>query len=172
MITPLGAHDTCQITLGLCREQRAMQRHGARDHLSQHGLGLGVLAQGCQDPGEHPRVLRLTHHVSHFPVRGQGSLHFEAGHLAVTHEQPNLRPPTLNLRRQRHVSYRRRFLERSLFGFQRLGQVPLIAVRDREVVERLGRPEEYAKTALFLLEHDYINAEHIRMDGAIRMAPK
>ena len=38
--------------------------------------------------------------------------------------------------------------------------------------KRLGRNEEYAKTALFLLEHDYINAEHIRMDGAIRMAPK
>jgi NAD(P)-dependent dehydrogenase (short-subunit alcohol dehydrogenase family) len=38
--------------------------------------------------------------------------------------------------------------------------------------KRLGRPDEYAKTALFLIEHDYINAEHIRMDGGIRMAPK
>ncbi|MDE2595608.1 MAG: SDR family oxidoreductase [Sphingomonadales bacterium] len=38
--------------------------------------------------------------------------------------------------------------------------------------KRLGRPEEYAKTALFLLEHDYINAEYVRMDGAIRMGPK
>jgi NAD(P)-dependent dehydrogenase (short-subunit alcohol dehydrogenase family) len=38
--------------------------------------------------------------------------------------------------------------------------------------KRLGRPEEYAKTALFLIEHDYINAEHVRMDGGIRMAPK
>lgn len=38
--------------------------------------------------------------------------------------------------------------------------------------KRLGKPEEYAKTALFLIEHDYINAEHIRMDGAIRMGPK
>jgi len=38
--------------------------------------------------------------------------------------------------------------------------------------KRLGRPDEYAKTALFLIDHDYINAEHIRMDGAIRMAPK
>ena len=38
--------------------------------------------------------------------------------------------------------------------------------------KRLGKPEEYAKTALFLIDHDYINAEHIRMDGAIRMAPK
>ena len=38
--------------------------------------------------------------------------------------------------------------------------------------KRLGKPEEYAKTALFLIEHDYINAEHIRMDGGIRMGPK
>ena len=38
--------------------------------------------------------------------------------------------------------------------------------------KRLGKPEEYAKTALFLVEHDYINAEHVRMDGGIRMAPK
>ncbi len=38
--------------------------------------------------------------------------------------------------------------------------------------KRLGRPDEYAKTALFLIDHDYINGEHIRMDGAIRMAPK
>jgi len=38
--------------------------------------------------------------------------------------------------------------------------------------KRLGKPEEYARTALFLIEHDYINAEYIRMDGGIRMAPK
>lgn len=38
--------------------------------------------------------------------------------------------------------------------------------------KRLGKPEEYAKTALFLVEHDYINAEHVRMDGGIRMSPK
>ena len=38
--------------------------------------------------------------------------------------------------------------------------------------KRLGRPEEYAQTALFLIGHDYINGEHIRMDGAIRMGPK
>ncbi|MFA7584818.1 MAG: SDR family oxidoreductase [Novosphingobium sp.] len=38
--------------------------------------------------------------------------------------------------------------------------------------KRLGRPEEYGQTALFLLEHDYINGEYLRMDGAIRMGPK
>lgn len=38
--------------------------------------------------------------------------------------------------------------------------------------KRLGRPEEYGKLALFLIEHDYINAEYVRMDGAIRMGPK
>ncbi len=38
--------------------------------------------------------------------------------------------------------------------------------------KRLGKPEEYAQTALFLIGHDYINAEHVRMDGGIRMGPK
>jgi NAD(P)-dependent dehydrogenase (short-subunit alcohol dehydrogenase family) len=38
--------------------------------------------------------------------------------------------------------------------------------------KRLGKPEEYGKLALFLIEHDYINAEYVRMDGGIRMGPK
>lgn len=38
--------------------------------------------------------------------------------------------------------------------------------------QRLGRPEEYAKLALFLIEHDYLNGEVVRMDGALRMAPR
>ena len=38
--------------------------------------------------------------------------------------------------------------------------------------QRLGRPEEFAALALFLVEHDYLNGEVIRMDGALRMAPR
>lgn len=38
--------------------------------------------------------------------------------------------------------------------------------------QRLGQPEEYAALAVFLLEHDYMNGESIRMDGALRMAPR
>ena len=38
--------------------------------------------------------------------------------------------------------------------------------------KRLGTPEEFAEIAYFLLSHDYMNAETIRMDGGIRMAPK
>ncbi|TIC82599.1 SDR family oxidoreductase [Nocardioides sp. GY 10127] len=38
--------------------------------------------------------------------------------------------------------------------------------------QRLGRPEEYADLALFLVEHDYLNGETVRMDGALRMAPR
>ncbi len=37
---------------------------------------------------------------------------------------------------------------------------------------RLGRPEEFAELAYLLLTHDYMNAETVRMDGGIRMAPK
>jgi NAD(P)-dependent dehydrogenase (short-subunit alcohol dehydrogenase family) len=38
--------------------------------------------------------------------------------------------------------------------------------------KRLARPDEYAQLAAFLVEHDYINGEVIRMDGALRMAPR
>ena len=38
--------------------------------------------------------------------------------------------------------------------------------------KRLGTPEEFADLAHLLLTHDYMNAETIRMDGGIRMAPK
>ncbi len=37
---------------------------------------------------------------------------------------------------------------------------------------RLARPDEYAQLAMMIIEHDYLNAETIRMDGAIRMAPQ
>jgi NAD(P)-dependent dehydrogenase (short-subunit alcohol dehydrogenase family) len=38
--------------------------------------------------------------------------------------------------------------------------------------KRLGTPEEFADLAYFLITHDYMNGESIRMDGGIRMAPK
>jgi NAD(P)-dependent dehydrogenase (short-subunit alcohol dehydrogenase family) len=38
--------------------------------------------------------------------------------------------------------------------------------------QRLGRPEEYAQLALMLIEHDYINGEVVRLDGALRMSPR
>lgn len=38
--------------------------------------------------------------------------------------------------------------------------------------KRLGRPEEYADLVMFLVEHEYMNGETIRMDGGIRMGPK
>jgi NAD(P)-dependent dehydrogenase (short-subunit alcohol dehydrogenase family) len=37
---------------------------------------------------------------------------------------------------------------------------------------RLGRPEEYAALALHILENPMLNGETIRLDGAIRMAPR
>src|SRR5688572_2323424 len=37
---------------------------------------------------------------------------------------------------------------------------------------RLGTPEEYARLAAFIIENPMLNAEVIRLDGAIRMAAK
>lgn len=37
---------------------------------------------------------------------------------------------------------------------------------------RLGKPDEYAQLVQQIVENDYLNGETIRLDGAIRMAPK
>ncbi|MFT4231111.1 MAG: SDR family NAD(P)-dependent oxidoreductase [Microbacterium sp.] len=37
---------------------------------------------------------------------------------------------------------------------------------------RLGRPDEYASLVMQIVENGYLNGETIRLDGAIRMAPK
>ena len=38
--------------------------------------------------------------------------------------------------------------------------------------KRLGEPDEYAKLALCMIETGYFNGEDVRLDGAIRMAPR
>jgi NAD(P)-dependent dehydrogenase (short-subunit alcohol dehydrogenase family) len=37
---------------------------------------------------------------------------------------------------------------------------------------RLGTPEDYAKLVKHIIENDMLNGEVIRLDGAIRLAPK
>ncbi|GAA1844856.1 hypothetical protein GCM10009836_25440 [Pseudonocardia ailaonensis] len=38
--------------------------------------------------------------------------------------------------------------------------------------QRLAEPDEYARLVAMITEHDYLNGETIRMDGAIRMAAR
>jgi NAD(P)-dependent dehydrogenase (short-subunit alcohol dehydrogenase family) len=38
--------------------------------------------------------------------------------------------------------------------------------------KRLGKPEEYAQLACFMIENNYVNAAAVRLDGGIRMAPR
>ena len=38
--------------------------------------------------------------------------------------------------------------------------------------KRLGQPEEYAQLALTMITNSYFNGEDVRLDGAIRMAPR
>ncbi|WP_026564924.1 SDR family NAD(P)-dependent oxidoreductase [Bacillus sp. UNC41MFS5] len=41
-----------------------------------------------------------------------------------------------------------------------------------EFPKRLGHPSEFAELATFMMEHEYLNGEVIRLDGGIRMAPR
>ena len=38
--------------------------------------------------------------------------------------------------------------------------------------QRLAQPADFAQLVIQLIEHDYINGETVRMDGALRMAPR
>jgi NAD(P)-dependent dehydrogenase (short-subunit alcohol dehydrogenase family) len=61
-------------------------------------------------------------------------------------------------------------------------ETPLVAMMPQEVKDslaasvpfpkRLGRPAEYAALALTMIENGYFNGEDVRLDGAIRMAPR
>ncbi|MDP8994178.1 MAG: SDR family oxidoreductase [Pseudomonadota bacterium] len=61
-------------------------------------------------------------------------------------------------------------------------ETPMVAMMPSHVKEalaaqvpfpkRLGQPQEYARLALFIAENSYLNGEYVRLDGAIRMAPR
>jgi NAD(P)-dependent dehydrogenase (short-subunit alcohol dehydrogenase family) len=61
-------------------------------------------------------------------------------------------------------------------------QTPMVAMMPPNVQEalgaqvpfpkRLGQPHEYAILACFMVETPYLNAEAVRLDGGIRMAPR
>jgi NAD(P)-dependent dehydrogenase (short-subunit alcohol dehydrogenase family) len=61
-------------------------------------------------------------------------------------------------------------------------ETPMVAMMPQNVKDalaaqvpfpkRLGRAEEYARLAVFMAENPYLNGEYVRLDGAIRMAPR
>ncbi len=57
-----------------------------------------------------------------------------------------------------------------MFSFSQEVQVSLAAAVP--FPSRLGTPQDYAKLALHIFENDMLNGEVIRLDGAIRLAPK
>ena len=63
-----------------------------------------------------------------------------------------------------------------IFGTPLLGRLPekVLAGLSASVPfpKRLGRPEEYASLAMELVRNSYFNGQAIRLDGALRMAPR
>jgi NAD(P)-dependent dehydrogenase (short-subunit alcohol dehydrogenase family) len=61
-------------------------------------------------------------------------------------------------------------------------ETPMVAMMPQNVKDalaaqvpfpkRLGQPDEFARLAVFMAESGYLNGEYIRLDGAIRMAPR
>lgn len=63
-----------------------------------------------------------------------------------------------------------------IFGTPLLGRLPQQVFDNLNASvpfpKRLGKPEEYASLALELVRNSYFNGQSIRLDGAIRMAPR
>ena len=61
-----------------------------------------------------------------------------------------------------------------VFGTPMMASLPEAARTNLEqsvpYPKRLGSPEEFAKLVAHIIENDYLNAEVIRLDGAIRMS--
>src|SRR5437762_354454 len=61
-------------------------------------------------------------------------------------------------------------------------ETPMVAMMPQNVKDalaaqvpfpkRLGQAAEYARLAIFMAENTYLNGEYVRLDGAIRMAPR
>ena len=62
------------------------------------------------------------------------------------------------------------FMTPMLYGLPQAAQDSLAA--SVPFPARLGQPAEYAALALQIVENGYLNGETIRIDGALRMAPK
>ena len=62
------------------------------------------------------------------------------------------------------------FMTPMLFGLPQAAQDSLGA--SVPFPQRLGAPAEYAALAVHIVENGYINGETIRIDGALRMAPR
>ena len=45
-------------------------------------------------------------------------------------------------------------------------------IETETLAARLGDPDEYARLAMAIVDNAMLNGEVIRLDGAIRMAPK
>ena len=63
-----------------------------------------------------------------------------------------------------------------IFGTPLLGRLPQQVLDGLSASvpfpKRLGKPEEYASLAMELVRNSYFNGQSIRLDGAIRMAPR
>lgn len=63
-----------------------------------------------------------------------------------------------------------------IFGTPLLGKLPKTVFDNLSASvpfpKRLGKPEEYASLALELVRNSYFNGQSIRLDGALRMAPR
>ena len=52
------------------------------------------------------------------------------------------------------------------------GRASDVGSRPKEARKRLGNAEDYAQLALTMITNGYFNGEDVRIDGAIRMAPR
>ena len=135
-------------------------------------LRLAAAAMSATEPGEDGERGVVVNTASIAAYDGQiGQLAYSAskggivGHDAAGRARPVLRRrPGVHDRAGpgRHAAARQRCPRRR--GTALSSGIPF--------PKRLGRPDDFAELALDIVEHGYLNGEVIRMDGALRMAPR
>ena len=140
-----GRHLQCAAVGRRADRQDRTNRGGARRH-RQHRVGGGV-----RRPDRPGRLLR---------VQGRGG-----GHDVADRTRPGQPPHPGGHHRARPVRH-------AIAG--RSTREPARASLGKQVPHpsRLGNPDEYGALAVHIIENPMLNGEVIRLDGAIRMAPR
>src|SRR5438309_7784849 len=127
-----------EVALGSRHEQRPPVLRRAVDHLTQHRLGILCLPHHVLRHGEDPQVLCLEDDVLELTVHRQSALRLADSDFGLAPCNLDLGQPRERLGLEPLVAQPLGLPHGGVGGPQRLVQLPLLAVRDREIVPRLG----------------------------------
>ena len=144
---------------------------GEGDHPKDGGGGLAAAAMTAADPGEDGERGVIINTASIAAFEGQ------IGQAAYSASKGGIVGMTLPIARElARYGIRVMTIAPGLFDTPMMAGLPeparLSLGQSIPFPSRLGRPSEYAQLARQIIENPMLNGSVIRLDGALRMAPK